>query len=93
MIEPRPTTHKEGGGETWPTAANGGLRQHSACESCPLKKDKMAGSWHSGGLEALRLGCWLGLKGMPNGRLEIGGGLEECYRKSHTLDAQERSVD
>ena len=46
-----------------------------------------------GGLEAVRLGCWLGFEGMPNGRLEIEGGLEECYRKSHTLDAQERSAD
>ena len=30
---------------------------------------------------------------MPNERLEIEGGLEECYRKSHTLELWERSAD
>ena len=74
-------------------AAYGSLRRDSAPESCPLKKDKMVGSWHSGGLEALRLGCWLGFEGMPNGSLEIAGVLEDCYRKSHTLELWERSAD
>ena len=71
----------------------GSLRHDSAPESCPLKKDKMVGYWHSGGLEALRLGCWLGFEGRPNGRLGIHGGLEECCRKSHTLELWKRSAD
>ena len=56
-------------------AAYGGLRPDSAPESCPLKKDKMVGSWHSGGLEALRLGCWLGFECML-------GGLKEDWRNA-----------